>query len=368
MLIERVQDDLALRVLLDVDGDAHPRAVGFVPDIRDSLDLLVLHHVGDGLDEVRLVDLIRQFGHDDALARAVGKLLDIALRAEDDPAPARAVGLADCRPAHDDAPRWIVGRGDILQKIVHLEIGIVQQSDASVDDLAQIVRGDIGRHADGDPVRAVDQDIREAGGQDDRLHLGIVEVGIKIHRVLVDFTQHLRRQLGKARLRVAVCRRGVAVHRTEVAVPVHERKVDGKILRQAHERVVNGSVAVRVIFTEHFTDDLGALLIALVAVKPHLVHRVEDPSVNGFQPVPDVRDRARNVDRHRVGDKGLLQLVIHLDVDDGRLIQRIFERRRKFGAHFFFRHFSSPSLHVQIRDQFRVLLDERAPELRLFAH
>ena len=37
---------------------------------------------------------------------------------------------------------------------------------AAVDDLAEIVRRDVGRHADGDAAGAVDQQVREARRQD----------------------------------------------------------------------------------------------------------------------------------------------------------------------------------------------------------
>ena len=54
--------------------------------------------------------------------------------------------------------------------------GIVDQRDRRVDHLAEIVRRDVGRHADGDAAGAVDQQVREARRQDHRLLLGAVVV------------------------------------------------------------------------------------------------------------------------------------------------------------------------------------------------
>ena len=161
-----------------------------------------------------------------------------------------------------------------MHEIVYSQLGIIQKRDTAVHALRKVVRRNVGRHTDGDAVRTVDEDIRKTRRQHDGLHFGIVEVGIKVHRFLFDIAKHFRRKFGKTGFGITVSRRGIAVHRTEVSVPVHERKVDGKVLRKPYQRVVNRAVAVRVEFTEHFTDDLGAFFISFIVVKPHVVHGV----------------------------------------------------------------------------------------------
>ncbi len=49
-----------------------------------------------------------------------------------------------------------------------------------VDDLAEVVGRDVGRHPDRDTLRSVDEEVREAGRQDDRLNLVAVVVGDEI--------------------------------------------------------------------------------------------------------------------------------------------------------------------------------------------
>ena len=61
------------------------------------------------------------------------------------------------------------------------------------------------------------------------------------------------------RLGVPVGRRGVAVHRAEVAVAVHQRIAHGEVLRQAHQGVVNRSVAVRMVAAQHVAHAGGAI-------------------------------------------------------------------------------------------------------------
>lgn len=58
-----------------------------------------------------------------------------------------------------------------------------------VDDLGQIVGRDVGGHTDGDADRAVDEEVRQLGGQDGRLAEGAVEVGREVDGVLVEVGQ-----------------------------------------------------------------------------------------------------------------------------------------------------------------------------------
>ena len=128
------------------------------------------------------------------------------------------------------------------------------------------MRGNIRRHAHRDAVRAVHQKIGEAGGEHGRLRLVAVEVRDEIHRFLVEVFEHFRGELCQPRLRITHRRGGVAVDAAEVAVTVHQREIDGKVLRKAHQRVVHRAVAVRMVFTERVADDTGALAVRFVVV------------------------------------------------------------------------------------------------------
>ena len=64
------------------------------------------------------------------------------------------------------APVGKSGPGHDLAQLVDGDLGVVEMGDAGVDDLAQIVRRNVGGHADGDAARAVDQQVRELGRQD----------------------------------------------------------------------------------------------------------------------------------------------------------------------------------------------------------
>ena len=66
--IELVEHDVGHRIALQLDDDANAVAVGLVAQVRDALDQLLAHHLGDALDHAGLVDLVGHLGDDDRLA------------------------------------------------------------------------------------------------------------------------------------------------------------------------------------------------------------------------------------------------------------------------------------------------------------
>ena len=261
-----------------------------------------MHHLGDLLDQLRLVDHIGNLGHDDAVAVA-GHLLDLALGAHDDPAAALVIGVVDAAPAENDAAGREIRPLDVLHQVVHGAVRVVQHADHAVDDLAQIVRRNVGRHADRNARRTVDQQVRKARRHDRRLHERLIEVRVEVDGLLFDVAHHLHRQLGQPRLGIAHCGRAVAVHGAKVSLPIDEQVARGEILRKANHRIVDGAVAVRVVFAEHVADDARRFAERLVRRDAQLVHGVENPAMHGFQSVAHIRKRAADDDRHRIGDK-----------------------------------------------------------------
>ena len=131
-----------------------------------------------------------------------------------------------------------------------------------VAELGGIVRRDVGRHADGDAGRAVGEQVREGAGQHHRL-LPLPVIGrAEVDGVLVDAAQQQLGDRRHARLGVAHGRRVIAVDVAEIALPVDQRIADGEILREAHQRVVDRLVAVRMEIAHHLADDLGGFLVA----------------------------------------------------------------------------------------------------------
>ena len=80
--------------------------------------------------------------------------------------------------------------------------------------------GYVGRHADGDAVSAIDQQVRIFSGKDRRLELGLVIVLGEINSFLVDVTKQAFRRPCQPGFGVAHRRRRIAVNRAEIALPV----------------------------------------------------------------------------------------------------------------------------------------------------
>ena len=60
-------------------------------------------------------------------------------------------------------------------------------------------------------------------------------------------------------------------------------------------------------------DDAGALLEGLIRGVAQLAHGVEHPAVHRLEPVAHVGQGAADDDRHGVGDKGFLDLLLQVD-------------------------------------------------------
>ena len=211
--------------------------------------------------------------------------------------------------AEDDAAGREVGSRHDADQVVDAETGIVDERDAGVDHLAEIVRRDIGRHADRDAAGAVDQEVREARRQHHRLVLVAVVIVLEIDRVLVDVLDQFHRRLGQTAFGVPHGRRRIAVDRTEIALAVDQRQAHGEILRHAHQRVVDRLVAVRVIFTHHVADHARRFHVFLVRRVALLVHGIEDAPMHRLEAVAHVRQRTRHDDAHGVIEVVALHLI-----------------------------------------------------------
>ncbi len=230
-----------------------------------------------------------------------------------DPLPVRRASRMPWRPRMR-APVGKSGPLDELHQVVRCGLGVLEQVDGGVDDLAQVVGRDVGGHPDGDALRSVDQHVGEARRQDRRLLGGGVVVGGEVDRLLVDAAHQFEGQGAQPALGVAHGRRAlVRSGAPEVAVAVDQRMAHRELLDHAGQRLVDGRVAVGVVRAHDVADHLGALGVGSVGQQPLVVHRVEDPAVDRLQPVPHVGQGPRHDDRHRVLEEGALHLLLDLD-------------------------------------------------------
>src|SRR5207249_1290177 len=118
---------------------------------------LVLDQVADDLVEAVARLLIWHLLDDDIIGPAF--LDDVGPRPQSDLAAAGAVAIENALLAADDAPRRKIGPAHQLDELIDGDFGIVDDADDAVADFAQVVGRDLRGHADGDAVRAIDEQI-----------------------------------------------------------------------------------------------------------------------------------------------------------------------------------------------------------------
>ena len=165
MLIQLIDHDLRNRVALELDNDAHAIAVRFIPQIADAFDLFVVDKLGDLLDQPLLIDHVGNFADDDLLFAGAFDRLGESLAAHLNDALAFMIGLDDRLSAMNKTAGGKVRTRNMLISCLIVIVRVLDQCDQGIDHFAQIMRRDIGCHADRDARRAIDQQIRNSRRQ-----------------------------------------------------------------------------------------------------------------------------------------------------------------------------------------------------------
>ena len=184
-------------------------------------------------------------------------------------------------------------------------VRILDQRDGRGAQFAQIVRRDRGRHADRDAVRTVGQQIGKGGGKNDGLFLHAVISVAEIDGVFVQAFEQRLSDLGQPALGVAHRGGVIAVHIAEIALAFHQRIAHREILRQAHQRLIDRLIAVRMIFADDVADHAGAFLEAGRRIEAEQTHGMQQPAVDGLQPVAGIGQRALGDGGERISEIAL---------------------------------------------------------------
>ena len=300
-------------VPLQLHDDAHAGAVGLVPDVADALELLLPDELGNLLDQPRLVHLIRNLGDDDALAVVLLVDLDFGARAHGDGAAAGLIRAVNPLPPADEARGGEVWTGDELHQLGDGGVGVVDEVQRPVDDLAEVVRRDVGRHPDRDSRASVHEQVWKLRRQHRGLDDGVIVVGGEVDGVLLDVREELLGEPVHPDFGVAHGRRAISVHAAEVALPVDEQMAQAPRLGEPDHGVVDGRVSVGVVLAEDVTDHARALFVGAVVEVREVVHREQNAPVHGLQAVADVGQRAPHDDGHGVVEIRLAHLVFDVD-------------------------------------------------------
>ena len=186
VFVQIVQNDFGDFAAFEFDHHAHTGFIRFVADVGNAFEPLVVHHLGDGFEQLAFVDLIRQLVDDDRLTVAFFHIFKMRTRTHDHAATAGAVALTHAADAINNTGSWEIRCRDDLDQLVYGGFGIFQQMQTAFDDFAQVVWRDVGRHTDGNTGGAIDQQIRDACRQNQRFTFVTIVVRTEIDGFLVD--------------------------------------------------------------------------------------------------------------------------------------------------------------------------------------
>ena len=225
-LVEIVENNLGDFAALEFDHHAHTGLVGFVADVADTFEFLLVDQFGHALQERALVDLIGQLIDDDRLASGGPGPLDIfkvCARTHHDPSTTGPVALANPGQTVDDSRRRKIRRRDLLDQFIDRDIRTFQQQQASIQNLIEVVRRHIRCHAHRDSGTAIDEQVWNPRRQDQGFAFAPVVVRSEIDGFPINVGQQLVSDLAETDLRVAHRSRIVAVDRAKIALTIDQQ-------------------------------------------------------------------------------------------------------------------------------------------------
>src|SRR5207253_1810653 len=291
-------DDFRVRIALQLDDHACI-FIRLVANGADFCQHFFVHQRRDAFDEGGAIDVVWNFS-DDNLFPAAFELLAPGLAAHFHTAATSLEILFDSRHAADRTTGWKIRALHVLHQLVERDVWIVDLRADSVDHLAQIVRRDIGGHADGDPGSAVNEQIRKRSWKNCRLGARLVVIRDKIDRVLLHVGHERSAEMRHACFGITHGSRRIAFHRSKIALPIDQPLAHRPGLRHVDESGVNHCFAVRMIITARVAADFCAFAMLSPRKEREIMHGKENPTLRWFESVACVRQCARNNDGHRV--------------------------------------------------------------------
>ena len=312
MLQQVVEHFLWDHITAQFDDDAHPITVREVIECRYAVDFLLFDQFRDIFDKLLLDHLVRKFGNDDRVLAAVHRFY-AGLRLHGNATAPGLVGGAYSLAAQNESGGREIWAGQELHQLFHGRFRVIQQVIRSITDFRQIMRWQVGRHADGDTGTAVTDQVRKFSGEDTGLRSFVIEGRLEINRILFDIFQHLDGERRHTRFRIAVGGGWVIVDTAEVSLTIHQRIAEGEGLCHTHHGQVDRLISVRVIVTNSLPDDLRRLEVPVRRRQIEISHRIENATLNRLEAISHVRQSAGDNSRHRIAQIRVPHFLGNLD-------------------------------------------------------
>ena len=245
---------VGVKATLDTNDQAETvMAIREIGDIANSRQFLGVDCIFDLVDDSLGSHQIGKLG-DDETGSPGPNAFDTDGCASLETSFTRLVRLANTLQADNGSSGGEIGAGDKSHELIQGGIRVVNEVACGIDDLAHVVRRHIRGHAHRDSAGTIDQQVGEARRKHTGLSKLIVVVRDKVDDVFAEVTHHFHRFGTQARFGVAG-RCWSIIERSEVPMPVHHGNPHAERLREAHERVINGAIAMGMKLAHDITDD-----------------------------------------------------------------------------------------------------------------
>ena len=191
VFVKVIQNNVRNGIPTQVIHHPHPIAIRFIPKCLNTFNAFLIDEVGGFFEHHRFIDHIRNLRNDDLGLSFM--LFDGCFGPDYNPTPSRAKGRLYAFHAVNGPPRRKIGSRNVLHQVIHRNLRIIQIGNNSVGHFGQVVRSHVGSHTHRNTRRAVEQQVGQLGRHHTRLLKRVVEVGLKIDRLLVNITQNLVR-------------------------------------------------------------------------------------------------------------------------------------------------------------------------------
>ena len=319
IFIKLIQDNVRVYVFFQFDDNLNIIAGGSVVQIADAIHTFFFDQFGNLFNQTEFIDHVRDFRYDDFFS-AVAHGLDFRCGTHKDFPASGTICGADAAFAQNGGTGGEVRTFDIFHQFFHIGFFaidfIIYHDSQTVDDFSQIMRRDIGCHTNGDTRGTVHQQVWNPCRQYHRFFFRFVVVRHKIHRIFFDVRQHGCCHLGHTGFGVTGCRCAVAVNGAKVPMTVYQHIAHGEILCHTHHCLIDGAVAVGVVFTHGITSDTGGLFIGFIRLQIHFVHGVENSSLYRLQTVTDIGQCSGYDNAHGVVDVALFHFLVDVYGND----------------------------------------------------
>ena len=183
-----VEHNAGIGIAFYINNNAHTFLVRLIIDVTDTFKFLVCHHLGDRLNQLGLIYAIRYFSNHN-LVMLVARF-NIGLGTQYDSAASGLVSVLYTLQTHDIGSGGEVGTLDILHQVFVAQLVIVYKSHTSINNLAQVMSGNVGGHTYGNTGCSVNKKVGNAGRHNGGFLQRIVEVVGHIHSFLLQVFHH----------------------------------------------------------------------------------------------------------------------------------------------------------------------------------